>query len=604
MPRSRLEIIRAAGHQSPLERPAAVNRALERFLEAGLRFWRSGLEDARGVPRKRPWLERYEKGVPAEITIPDQPLHRFLEESARRWPDRPAIVYGRRRLSYQFVSREALRWAGIIRDLGVRKGDRFLILLPNVPQAIIGLYGASIAGAVAVLVNPLSDRKELARQLADSGAETILTLSSFYLDVVRPLQQEGQIRKIILTNVKTYLPWLQRTFFRWTRERQEGHRLPKYEAEKVLWWERLMRGTQNGPPPLTIMPDDLAALLYTGGTTGEAKGVMLSHRNLVANAIQTRAWFADLREGRESFIGLLPFSHSYGLTACLNVAISSGSAIVLAPALNTEAILKTIRRHMPTVFPAVPAVYAAINEYPKVRDYEIASVKVCISGASPLPIEVQEGFEKLTRGRLVEGYGLTEASPVTHANPLFGQEKVESIGIPLPSTDAQIVHPRTGRELKPGRIGELVIRGPQVMQGYWRRPKETEGALRDGWLHTGDLALMDNDGYFRIINRISDLITVGSRQVYPRDVEEVLYEHPSVQEAAATGAPGAQGRGEVWAHVVLRPGYQATAEEIIAFCQERLRSYQVPRQIKFRQGMPRSFVGKVLRRELMEETVQ
>lgn len=601
MPRARLEIVRAAGHQSPLERPAAVNRAVERFLETGLRSWRSGVEEARAAAHERPWLSRYEKGVPAEITVPDHPLHHFLEESARRWPEQPALIYGGRRLSYRLVAEEARRWAGIIRDLGVRKGDRFLILLPNVPQAVIGLYGALMAGAVAVLVNPLSDRQELARQLADSGAEAVLTLSRFYPDVVRPLQQEGQVRNVILTNVKTYLPWLRRTIFRFTRERQEGHRLPAYEAEKVLWWERLMRRTSGDFQPVPVIPDDLAVLLYTGGTTGAPKGVMLSHRNLVANVIQTRVWFADLREGQEIFLGVLPFSHSYGLTACLNVAILSGSAVVLLPTFDSEAVLKATRRYRPTLFPGVPAMYAAINEFPKVRDYEIASVKACISGASPLPVEVQEGFEKLTKGRLVEGYGLTEASPVTHANPLFGLRKVGTIGIPLPGTDARIVHPRTGRELKPGFVGELVIRGPQVMQGYWRRPEETGEVMRDGWLHTGDLAQMDGDGYFRIISRTRDLISVGRRQVYPRDVEEVLYEHPSVQEAAAIGAPGADGRGEVRVHVVLRPGHQATAEEIIAFCRRRLRPSQVPRQVRFREQMPRSFVGKVLRHRLREE---
>jgi long-chain acyl-CoA synthetase len=458
-----------------------------------------------------------------------------------------------------------------------------------------------MAGAVAVLVNPLSNQRELGRQLADSGAETVLTLSLYYPDVVRPLQQDGRVRNVILANIKTYLPWFQRTLFRFTRERQEGHRLPAYEAEKVLWWERLMRRSSSKFRPMPVIADDLATLLYTGGTTGEPKGVMLSHRNLVANAIQTRAWFADLREGGERFLGVLPFSHSYGLTACLNLAILGGSAVVLLPSFDTEAVLRTIRRQHPTLFPGVPSMYAAINEFPKVRDYEVACAKACISGASPLPIEVQEGFEKLTKGRLVEGYGLTEAGPVTHANPLFGQRKLGTIGIPLPSTDAQIVHPRTGRGLKPGKIGELVIRGPQVMQGYWRQPEETQKALRGGWLHTGDLAEMDGDGYFRIINRIADLIPVGVHQVYPRDVEEVLYEHPSVQEAAAIGITGADSRGEVRAHIVLRPGHKATEEEIIAFCRGRLRSYQVPRRVRFREEMPRSFVGKVLRWRLVQE---
>ncbi len=601
MPRARLEIIRAAGHQAPLERPAALNRALERFLQTGLRSWRSGVDEARAAAQERPWLKHYEKEVPAEITIPDQPLHHFLEESAHRWPEHPALIYSDRRLPYNFVNEEARRWAGVLRDLGVRKGDRFLILLPNIPQAVIGLYGASMAGAVTVLVNPLSNPQELARELADSGADTVLTLSSFYPNLVRPLQQGGQIRRVILTNVKTYLPWLRRVLFRLARERREGHRLPAYDAEKVLWWERLMRRAPTSAPPVAVSADDLAALLYTGGTSGQPKGVMLSHRNLVANAIQTRAWFADLREGQETFLGVLPLSHSYGLTTCLNLAVLSGSAMVLMPRFDAEAVLKTIRRYHPTVFPGVPALYETINEFPDVRDYEVASVKICISGASPLPVEVQEAFEKLTKGRLVEGYGLTEASPVTHANPLFGHEKVGSIGIPLPSTDARIVHPRTGRVLKSGIIGELVIRGPQVMQGYWLRPEETDKALRGGWLHTGDLALMDADGYFRIIDRISELIPVGSRQVYPRDVEEVLHEHPSIQAAVAFGVPGTDRRGEIRAHVVLRPGSRATEEELITFCQSRLRSYQVPARVRFRERLPRSFVGKVLRRQLVEE---
>ena len=607
MPRARLEIIRAAGHQSPLERPAAVNRALERFLQSGLRFWRSGVDDSRAVAHERPWLRHYEKGVPAEVSVPEQPLPQILEEAADRWPEQPALVYSGRRLAYRLVAEEAHRWARIVRDVGVRKGDRFLILLPNIPQAVIGLYGAQMAGAVVVLVNPLSDQRDLARQVADSGAQTVLTLSRFYPDIIQPLQQEGQIRNVILTNVKTYLPPLKRLVFRFTRERQEGHRLPRYQADKVLWWERLMRRAPADPAlaassgPVTVTGDDLAVILYTGGTTSEAKGVMLSHRNLVANAVQTRAWFADLRPGRELFLGILPFSHSYGLTACLNVSILSGSAVMLIPTFDVETILTAIRRYHPTVFPGIPALYATINEFPDVRNYEIASVKICISGSSPLPVEVQEGFEKLTKGRLVEGYGLTEASPVTHANPLFGREKVGMIGVPLPSTDARIVHPRSGRALGTGVIGELVIRGPQVMQGYWRRPDETEHALRDGWLHTGDLALMDGEGYFRIIGRISDLIQVGSRYVYPRDVEEVLHEHPSVQSAVAIGVPGPSGFGEVRAHVVLRPGFQATEDEILSFCRGRLRSYQVPRQVHFRQALPRSFVGKILRRQLVEE---
>ena len=603
LPRARLEIIRASGHQIPLERPAALNRALERFLHSGLGSWRSERDRVERRPHPRPWLDHYESGVPRELAVPDWPLHRLLEESSRRWPDRPALVYGRGHMPYARLAVEAQRWSGIVRDLGIRKGDRLLILLPNVPQAVIGLYGALMAGAVAVLVNPLSDRRELARQLADSGAEAVLTLSRFYPDVVRPLQQAGQVRRVILTNVKTYLPWRERLLFSLMRERREGHRLPAYDAEKVVWWERLMRRAPREVQSVPVYADDLAALLYTGGTNGPAKGVMLSHRNLVANALQTVAWVADLRDGHERLLGVLPFAHAYGLTACLNVAMASGSAVVLLPTFDTRSILETIRRTEPTLFPAVPTIYAAISEFPDVREYEISSLKACISGASPLPVEIQEGFEKLTQGRLVEGYGLTEASPVTHASPLGGasERHVGSVGLPLPGTDARIVDLRTGRDLPPGAIGELLVRGPQVMQGYWRRREESEAVLRDGWLHTGDLAQMDGDGYFRIINRLADLITVGRRHVFPRDVEEVLYEHPAVQEAAVIGVPGPHGEGEVRAHVVLRPGEQATEADIIAFCQERLRPYQVPASVRVRVQMPRSFIGRILRHQLVEE---
>jgi long-chain acyl-CoA synthetase len=311
--------------------------------------------------------------------------------------------------------------------------------------------------------------------------------------------------------------------------------------------------------------------------------------------MQAKAWFTDLREGQEVLLGMVPFSHAYGLTTCLNLAMLTGSAVVLLPSFDTKEVLKAVRRHQPTLLAGVPAVYAAINEFADVRSYGIASVKACLSGASPLPVEVQEGFEKLTKGRLVEGYGLTEASPVTHANPLFGRRKAGYIGLPLPGTDARIVHRRTGRVLSPGVIGELVVRGPQVMQGYWRRTEETKDALRDGWLHTGDLGLMDDSGYFRIINRMSDLITIGRRAVYPRDVEEVLYEHPSVLEAVAVGD---RETGEVHAHVVLRRGHSATEEEVLAFCRGRLRSYQAPCRVHFREEIPSSFVGKVLRHKL------
>ncbi|HET8852065.1 MAG TPA: AMP-binding protein, partial [Ktedonobacteraceae bacterium] len=337
------------------------------------------------------------------------------------------------------------------------------------------------------------------------------------------------------------------------------------------------------------------------------KGVMLSHGNLMANVAQIRHWMPDARRGREVILAVLPLSHSYGTTDCMNLATALACTLVLVPTTRTDQILKEIRHHRPTIFPGIPAFYLAIANYPKVRSYGVSAIRFCVSGSAPLPVEVQEAFEKLTRGRLVEGYGLTEASPVTHSNPLKGERRVGSIGIPLPSTQARIVDIETGETLPPGEVGELLIRGPQVMQGYWQMPEETAQALRDGWLHTGDLARMDEDGFFTIVDRKKDLILSGPYNVYPRDVEEVLYEHPKVLEAAVVSTPSPSADGNdtpaspcIKAVVVLKRGEQATSDELLALCRERLDAYKVPRQIEFRTELPKNIVGKVLRRLLIE----
>ena len=358
---------------------------------------------------------------------------------------------------------------------------------------------------------------------------------------------------------------------------------------------------------MQIGRDELALIIYTGGTTDRPKGVMLSHGNLVANALQTRHWITDLREGHETFLCVLPFSHSYGLTTTLNVPVMIGAAMVLLPTFISAEVLKAIKREKPTLFPGVPTMYMAINNHPGVRRFGIQSIRACISGAAPLPVEVQEAFEKLTRGRLVEGYGLTEASPVALANPLNGLRKIGSIGIPFPSTEAKIVDLATGQDLPPGQTGELVIRGPQVMLGYWGLGDETDRTLtksEDGrrpWLYTGDVATVDEDGYFSIINRKKDMILAGEYQVYPRDVEEVLFESPKVKEAVVIGVPATPPGSKVKAYIVLRDGEQATPEELLALCRARLADWEVPWEIEFRRELPKSFVGKVLRRVLIEE---
>jgi long-chain acyl-CoA synthetase len=492
------------------------------------------------------------------------------------------------------------RFGTALRGLGVNTGDRVLILLPNMPQTVIAYFGALRAGATVVFSSPTNDAGEVVRQAKDSGAKVLVTLTRFG-ELGRRVKTETQVEHVIYTNVKAYLPALSRIGFSLTREMKEGHRL-RFDLEPGLHlWDELLRRYPPARPEVEPAPDDVATIIYTGGTTDLPRGVMLSHRNLVANAIQTRHWLVDVREGKERFLCVLPFSHSYGLTTVLNVPVMLGATMVMLPSFQTREVLETIRRTRPTLFPGVPTMYMAINNTPGVRRFGIRSIRACISGAAPLPVEVQEAFEKLTKGRLVEGYGLTEAGPVTHANPLNGLRKVGTIGIPFPNTEAKIVDLATGQDLPPGQIGELAVRGPQVMLGYWGRDDESDRALKDGWLFTGDVAVMDDDGYVSIVSRKKEMILAGEFQVYPRDVEEVLFEHPKVKDVAVVGVPATPPGQKVKAFVVLREGESATPDELIALCRERLEEWAVPWQIEFRRELPKSFIGKVLRRVLVEE---
>jgi long-chain acyl-CoA synthetase len=375
------------------------------------------------------------------------------------------------------------------------------------------------------------------------------------------------------------------------------------QGNSVYFMDRLMMDASREAPASEVRSDDTAAILFTSGTTEDPKGVQLTHENLVANALQTRHWIPEVQYGEETFLAVLPLTHSYGMTTAMNIPIVIAATIVLLPVFELQQVLDHIKRFKPTIFPGVPSIYALINQAPGVRSYGLSSIKACISGAAPLPVEVQEAFEKLTRGRLVEGYGLTEASPVTHANPLVGSVRSGSIGIPVPNTDAKIVDLITGEELPPGNIGELLVKGPQVMQGYWESgaPDEVEDVLKDGWLHTGDVAVMDADGFFKIISRKRDTIMAGQYSVYPRDIEEVLYENSKVLEAAVVGVSTGESGQKVKAFVVPRPGTNLSKQELLELCRKRLDEYAVPWEIEFREELPKSFVGKVLRRMLVEE---
>jgi len=548
------------------------------------------------------WLQHYDEGVPHTIDYPEVSLPDLLTQTASRFPDRPALIYFDRKITYAQLDRLVSQFAATLQGLGVKKGDRVMLLLPNVPQFVIGFYGAQRAGAITVPTNPQYVPRELEHQANDSGAETIVTLSLFY-SRVQDIRPHTKLKHVIVTNLKEYFPPHIKLLFTLLKEKKSGHRVDISGQPNTYWFQNLIKAHSPADfRPVDISPDDVANLGYTGGTTGVPKGAMLTHRNLVCNTLQTASWVPNTHPGEEAIMGTLPFFHSYGMTTVMNFGVYVGAAMILIPdPRDLEMVLKNINKHHPTLFPGVPTMYVAINNYPDIARYDVSSIRACLSGAAPLPPEVQEQFESLTGGKLVEGYGLTESSPVTHANPLFGRRKVGTIGVPVPDTDARIVDLETGESLPPGETGEIALKGPQVMKGYWQRPDETAEVLREGWLYTGDIARMDEDGFFRIVDRKKDMIIASGYNVYPREVEDVLYEHSKILEAAVAGVPHPY-RGEtVKAFVVLKPGQSATEEEIIEFCRGRLAPYKAPKEVEFRDQLPKTMVGKVLRRVLVEE---
>ncbi len=610
IPDAQQVVIPVSAHLVQLERPEAVNRAIRRFLAGqapGGTMPPSGPLSADAAwHATAPWLQSYDNEVPNTIAIPRQPLHELLSNAARAFPNRTALIFFGQRISYRELDRLSNRFAHALRGRGVAPGDRVAIVLPNVPQCVIAFFGALRAGAVVVLGSPLMSKDEIADQLRDAGATLLVTLASYRPDLGR-ICAGTEVREVVLTGVREYLPLAQRVRLARRVDDLSPHETPTaITAERTALptrtFQRMLAGSPATPLPICRVADDLALLQYTSGTVDPPKGVMLSHANLMANVSQNRHWITDAKRGHETSLCALPLSHSYGITAGMNLTLALAGTLILVPTTRVEAILTTIRRYRPTMLPGIPALYLAIANYPRVRSYGVAGIRICISGSAPLPVEVQEAFEKLTRGRLVEGYGLTEASPSTHCNPLQGERRVGSIGIPLPNTEARVVHPETGQPVTLGTVGELLVRGPQVMRGYWNRPADTARALADGWLHTGDLATMDEDGFFTIVERKKDLILYGPYNVYPREVEEILYEHPKVLEAAVVreAAPNGDSAPPIKAVVVLKRGERATQEELLALLRERLDAYKVPRLVEFRTELPKNFVGKILRRLLVE----
>jgi long-chain acyl-CoA synthetase len=550
-----------------------------------------------------PWLDNYPPGVPEHVEVPHSGLARLLDEAARDFPNAPALHFEGRTTSYAQLARQAWRFAGALAGLGVGKGTRVGLVLPNCPQAVVALFGALRLGAVVVQNNPLYTERELAHQLGDAGVEVVVCLDLMY-HKVKAVREDAGVREVVVTSVVDELPGLKRVLAPRTRRGREAM-AEIGRDEPVRRWRELLAGSPGPPPEAEVHPaGDVALLQYTGGTTGVSKGVMLSHANLRANVEQVRAWFPDADPGREVILAVLPFFHVYGLTVALLLGVRIGAAMVLQPRFDLHQVLVAIDRYRPTLFPGVPTMYVAIN-HAVGRDgggHDLSSIKACLSGAAPLPLEVAEQFEQHSGGRLVEGYGLSEASPVALANPIYGKRKAGTIGMPLPDTLARVVDPADpARVLPNGEAGELQIRGPQVMLGYHNRPQESAQVLNDGWLLTGDLAVMDDEGYFALVDRKKDLIIAGGYNIYPREVEQVLYEHPKVMEACVAGVPDPY-RGEtVKAYVVLRAGQQASVEELREFAKQRLAAYKVPRAIEFRDELPKTMIGKVLRRALIEE---
>ena len=585
-------------HKVQLERHEAVNRAIERFIESDKRVsWRAESAVDK-LARGRPWLSNYDKDIPHTIPIPKQPLFRFLESAADWLPKQTATVFYGKTLNYRELDAKVNQFARGLRDLGIIRGDRVQIVLPNTPQFIIAYYAVLKLGAVVVLSNPEANAEQIVGHARETAAKALVTLSAFS-QLAQLLQAQSNEKTLIFTGIGKHVTTGSPSAF-------GRHRHPTNEDEKLareigVFMSQVMEGHDSAPLGIEVASDELAVISYTSGTSGAPRGVCLTHHNLVANALQTRHWIPEIRYGKEIVMAVVPFEHSYGMTAAMNVPILVAAKIVILSVFELRQVLEQIRRYKPTIFPGVPAMFTALNQAKDVRSFGLSSIKACISGAAPLPVEVQEAFEKLTQGRLVEGYGLTEASPVTHSNPLFGLRKVGSIGVPLPNTDAKIVDQGTGADLPSGEIGELVLRGPQVMQGYWRHEEENESVLRDGWLYTGDVAVMDDEGYFKIISRKRDTIFTGDYSVYPRDVEEVLYEHSKVLEAAVIGVGETADNQEVKAFVVPRPNVDLSHHELLELCRRRLAEHAVPREIEFRQALPRSFIGKVLRRILHEE---
>ena len=549
----------------------------------------------------RIWHKSYDPKVPFSLEYPETCLPLILEQNAKSFSNNTAIDFFGAKLTYRQLWDHVLRLANGLRQVGVVEGTKAAIMLPNTPQCVIAYYAALWLGATAIMTNPLYVERELIHQWADSEAEVLFTLDHLYPKVEKVLPRT-RIQTTVVTSIKDYLPFPLRYFYPVKAYFSKLFTSVPYDGIHLFSFEKMIGENRPDPIPCAARPDSLALLQYTGGTTGVPKGAMLTHRNILSNVVQIASWVPDLKRGEERFLSVLPFFHVFGMTVALNLALYTGCEIIVMPRFDADEVMRTIRKKRPTFFPGVPTIFIAIMAHRKVDSFDLTSIRICNTGAAPMPVEVMRRFEEKTGSKILEGYGLSEASPVTHANPVDGIRKPGSIGIALPDTECRIVDPKTGAgEMPTGQVGELVIRGPQVMKGYWKNEQETLKTLRDGWLHTGDLATMDGSGYVYIVDRKKDMVISGGYNIYPREIEEVLYEHPKVADAAAIGVPHPKKGEAVKVFVVPKRGEDLDPQEILDWCKEKLAPYKVPREAELRDSLPKTIVGKTLRRELRDE---
>jgi len=545
------------------------------------------------------WLKSYDPEVPHSLSYPDNLIPSILENSARRFPDHNAMIFFGFSMTYQKLWKAVEQFSQALHGLGLREKQPAVLFLPNCPHFIIAYYAALRLGAIVVPANPLYNEKELVFQINDSRAETLITLD-LLLPCVEKARSKTGLKRIIVGKVQDFLPPIKKIIYPILAQKETGN-VTVEEKNGVFLFKTLLKKkfpSYNSP---SITCEDTGLLQYTGGTTGVAKGAMLSHRNIVCNTLQIRHYYHIIREGQEVFISVLPFFHSYGMAVAMNMPLSIGATMIIFPKFTAKDILRAIQSYQATILPGIPSIYSVLNSHREIRKYDISTINYCISGAAPLPVAVLEEFEAKTGGMILEGYGLSESSPVTHCNPCKGRRKVGSIGLPVTDTLCKIVDIETGAEVPAGQEGELCIKGPQVMRGYWNREDETRLALRDGWLYTGDIARMDEGGYFYIVERKKDMIISEGFNIYPREIEEFLLEHPKVADAAVIGMPDKLRGEKVLAYITLKEGSAATSDEIIKYCRDNLVKYKVPKKVVFKDKIPTNIAGKKLRRILRED---